>query len=188
MNYEEIVKKLSLELSSKRFAHSLGVSQTAVEMAEIFGADVTKAQLAGILHDCARNLTSDQLLQMAKAFSIVVDDVDLCEPILLHAGVGAHLARTEYDIDDAEIGQAIAMHTVGGTDMKLLDKIIYLADFVEPNRNFPGVKELRLLAKKDLNQAMLAAFNHTIEYIITEQGLIHPATVKARNSLLQQLK
>lgn len=186
MNYDDIVKKLSLELSPKRFKHSLGVSQTAIEMAKVFGTDVNKARLAGILHDCARNMTSNNLLQIVEAFDIVVDDVDLCEPVLLHAPVGAQLAQTEYGIDDAEICRAIALHTVGGPNMTVLDKIIYLADFIEPGRNFPGVEKLRLLAKKNLDQAILAGFNHTIEYIIAGNGLIHPATVKARNSLLEQ--
>lgn len=186
MNYDDIVKKLSLELSPKRFKHSLGVSQTAVEMAKVFGADVEKAKLAGILHDCARNMTNNNLLQMVEAFDIVVDDVDLCEPVLLHAPVGAYTARIEYGIDDAEICQAIALHTVGGPDMTVLDKIIYLADFIEPGRNFSGVEKIRILAKKNLDQAILAGFNHTIEYIIAGNGFIHPATVKARNSLLKQ--
>lgn len=188
MNYDTIVQKLSIELSPKRFLHSLGVSRTAVEMAEIFGADIHKAKLAGILHDCARVMTNDNLLQMAKSLGIVVDDVDLCEPVLLHASIGAYLACKEYGIEDPEIRRAIALHTVGGTDMTLLDKIIYLADFIEPNRDFPGVEKLRELAKGDLDPAVLAAFDHTIAYIISGKGFIHPATVQARNNLLRQIK
>lgn len=188
MNYDTIVQKLSMELSPKRFSHSLGVSQTAVNMAEIFGADIHKAKLAGILHDCARVMTNDTLLQTAKSLGMVVDDVDLWEPVLLHAGIGAYLARKEYGIEDPEIRRAIALHTVGGENMTLLDKIIYLADFIEPNRDFPGVDKLREVARRDLDQAVLAAFDHTIAYIIAGEGFIHPATVKARNGLLRWIK
>lgn len=188
MNYDTIVQKLSLVLSPKRFTHSLGVSQTAVEMAEVFGADIHKAKLAGILHDCARGMTNDILLQTAKSLGIVVNDVNLSEPVLLHASIGAYLARKVYGIEDPEVRRAIALHTVGGIDMTLLDKIIYLADLIEPNREFPGVDKLRAVAEKDLDQAVLAAFDHTIAYIISGQGFIHPDTVKARNSLLRVVK
>lgn len=187
MNYDEIIKNLSVVLKNKRLEHSIGVSQTAVELAELYGGDAVKAKIAGILHDCARNMPKNNLLQMLEAFAIVIDDVELCEPALLHARVGAHLAKKVYGIEDAEICQAIAVHTVGASHMTLLDKIIYLADFIEPGRDFPGVEKIRRIAKLDLDQALLAAFDHTILYIIDRKGFIHPDTIAARNSLLRQL-
>ncbi len=188
MDYETITKKLAQRLSAKRYKHSMGVSETAVILAERFGADTNKAQTAGILHDCAREIPRNTLLQRAEAFGIVVDDVERQEPVLLHAPLGAEVARVEYGIDDIEICRAIVSHTVGGPEMTLLDKIIYLADFIEPGRSCPGVDKLRLLAEKDLEAALLAAYDQTLRYIVGEGGLIHPATVAGRNSLLIKMQ
>lgn len=188
MDYEVIEKTLAQRLSAKRYKHSMGVSKTAVSLAERFGGDVNKARIAGILHDCAREVPRNILLQRAEAFGIVVGEVEQQEPVLLHAPVGAELARREYGIKDADICRAIVWHTVGGPEMTLLDIIIYLADFIEPGRSFPGVDKLRLLAEKDLDAALLAAYDQTLQYIVEKGGLIHPATVAGRNSLLIKLR
>lgn len=186
MNYNQVLDKLSRVLSAKRFQHSLGVSQSAAELAAEFGEDVEKAKLTGLLHDCARGLSSNTLLQMAEAFAIVVNDVEHCQPVLLHAPLGAQLARKEYGVDDPQILQAIVLHTTGGRNMATLDKIIYLADCIEPGREFPGIDRLRSLAFTDLDAAMLAAFDQSLRYVIELGLLIHPATIEGRNYLLQQ--
>ncbi|VBB07886.1 Hypothetical protein LUCI_3151 [Lucifera butyrica] len=184
MNYDEMVDKLSRILSPSRFRHSLGVSRSAVELAERFGADINKARVAGILHDCARELPGETLLQMAEKFGIVVNDVESHSPSLLHAPVGARLAQEQYGIHDIAILQAITLHTVGGPVMTVLDQIVYLADFIEPGRVFPGVDQLRLLAGKNLREAVLAGYDQTLNYLVARRGLIHPATVEGRNALL----
>ena len=186
MDYNQVLDKLSHVLSTKRFQHSLDVSQSAAELAVQFGEDVEKAKLTGLLHDCARGLSSNNLLQIAEAFAIVVNDVESWQPILLHAPVGAELARKEYGVDDPQIYQAIALHTTGGRDMATLDKIIYLADCIEPSRDFPGIDKLRSLAFTDLDAAMLAAFDQSLHYVIELGLLIHPATIEGRNYLLQK--
>lgn len=189
MLYEEIIKKLKGQLSVKRLNHSLGVSQTAVNLAERFGADVTKAKIAGILHDCAKEITNDDLFLMADAFGIVIDTYEKAVPVLLHAKIGAHLAEVEYGIKDKEIQTAIALHTVGGPEMTLLDKIIYLADFIEPGRSFSGVDTLRNLARQaSINEVIMAAYDQSITFIVKSKGLLHPATVNGRNSLVLQLR
>ena len=188
MNYDEIAIKLAQRLTGKRFKHSVGVSETAAVLAKQFGGDVAKSQLAGILHDCAREIPKSLLLQRAVAFGIVVDDVECYEPVLLHAPLGAKLAQIEYGIEDEDVCRAIALHTTGAPEMTLLDKIIYVADCIEPGRSFPGVDKLRHLSKTNLEIALLAAYNHTLQYIIDEGGLIHPATVNGRNSLLITLR
>jgi predicted HD superfamily hydrolase involved in NAD metabolism len=186
LDYNQAVDKLSQTLSEKRFRHSLGVSQTAAGLAVRFGEDVAKAKLAGLLHDCARSIPSNNLLQMAKTFAIVVNDVECCQPVLLHAPLGACLAKKDYGVDDPQILKAIALHTTGGRDLSNLEKIIYLADFIEPSRNFPGVDKLRSLALDDLDAAMLAAYDQSLHYVIEQGVLIHPATVEGRNYLLLQ--
>lgn len=185
MKYNQAADKLSKALSPKRFNHSLGVSKTAAKLAEKFGEDIEKSKLAGLLHDCARSISNNNLLQMAEAFGIVVDDVERYQPILVHAPLGAYLAKSDYGIDDPEILKAITLHTTGAANMSRLDKIIYLADCIEPNRDFPGVDKLRKLAAKDLNAAVLEAFDQSLQFVIERGLLIHPATVEGRNYLLK---
>lgn len=186
MEFKQMADKLARVLSVKRFQHSLGVSQSAAELAVHFGENVEKAKLAGLLHDCARGLSSNNLLQIAESFAIVVNDVERCQPILLHAPVGAALAQKEYGVDDPQILKAITLHTTGGRTMATLEKIIYLADCIEPSRDFPGIDKLRSLAFTDLDAAMLAAFDQSLHYVIELGLLIHPATIEGRNYLLQR--
>jgi predicted HD superfamily hydrolase involved in NAD metabolism len=183
---DRILARLTKNLTPKRLKHSLGVSETAVALAGRFGADVAKARLAGLLHDCAREMPSNILLQTAEAFGIVVNDVEQREPMLLHAPVGAFIAIRDYGVDDPEVLRAITWHTTGGPVMSLLDNIIFLADFIEPGRSFPGVDKLRRSAEDSLQTALLAAYDQTLEYLIYKRGLIHPATVEGRNALLLQ--
>lgn len=184
MNCMEIKKQLSVQLSEKRYSHSLGVSQTAVKLAKRYGYDTNKAKIAGLLHDCARELPMEVLLSKAEEFGIVVDDVEKQEPILLHAPVAAQMAKIWYGIQEQDILQAIALHTTGNGSMTLLDKIVYLADMIEPQRKFKGVEELRLLAEKDVDEAFAASLDQSIRHILKGGGLIHPGTIDARNQLI----
>jgi len=186
IEYEAIVAKLRMQLSEKRYIHSLGVSQTAVQLARRFGADLQKAALAGVLHDCARNFPEDRLIYHAEKLGLAIDPVERHTPVLLHAKLGSLLAVSEYGVDDKEICRAIALHTTGGSKMTLLDKIIYLADFIEPMRSFPGVEELRMLAEEGLDKALLAAYNQSVIHILHNGGLLHPDTVTGRNELVMQ--
>ncbi|MDU4961911.1 MAG: bis(5'-nucleosyl)-tetraphosphatase (symmetrical) YqeK [Sporomusaceae bacterium] len=184
MTLQQIRQNLKTRLSARRFEHTIGVSETAAHLAGRYGADVDKARLAGLLHDCAREMPRNTLLRTAEAFGIVVGRIERRELALLHAPIGAHLAQTVYGVSDREIIDAIASHTVGGPNLSLLSMIVYLADYIEPTRSFPGVDKLRSLAANDLNAAMLESYDHSINYIISRGGLIHPATVEGRNELL----
>lgn len=186
LELSRLAEKLSQNLSAKRFRHSLGVSESAAELAVRYGADIDKARLAGLLHDCGRAVPSNHLLPTAAAFGIVVSDVEYCQPVLLHAPVGACMAQAEYGVADQQILKAIALHTTGGPNMSKLDKIIYLADFIEPGRSFPGVDRLRSLAFADLDAAMIAAYDESVAYMLEQGVLIHPASIEGRNFLLQQ--
>lgn len=185
---EKILDRLAKELSPRRLEHSRGVSSAAASLAARYGADVAKARLAGLLHDCARGMPNNLLLQAAAASGIVVNSVEQREPVLLHAPVGVVIAGRDYGVEDPEVLSAIRWHTTGGPVMSLLDEIVFLADYIEPGRSFPGVGHLRELAAASLPEALLAAYDQTLRHLLAEGGLIHPATVEGRNALLMKMK
>lgn len=185
---QQLLKKVQIQLesklSSKRLAHSRGVSETAARLAVRYGTDPAKATLAGLLHDCAREIPNNLLLKLADSFGILISNVEAASPFLLHGPVGACLARSEYGLTDQMIIDAIQWHTTGRAGMSLLEKIIFLADYIEPNRSYPGVEHLRSIADLDLDKAVLAGYNQTLKYLLSRGELIHVATVEGRNDLL----
>lgn len=188
MEYNEILVILAAELKPARFRHSRDVSRTAVRLAECWGADIEQARLAGILHDCARGLRGEALFEAAKAAGLEPSEIENKQPALLHAPLGEIWARTRFGVEDPTVLQAIRRHTTGAAQMTLLDKVIYIADFIEPGRKFPGVEKIRELVVKGPDETLLAAYNHTIAYILTGDGLLHPDTVAGRNFLLMEKK
>lgn len=179
---------LTKELRPARFRHSRDVSRTAVRLAERWGVDIERARLAGILHDCARNLKGEELLLSAREHGLFLDDIEILQPALIHAPLGAILAERRFGVTDPAILQAIRRHTTGAAQMAMLDKIIYLADCIEPGRNYPGVQQLRELAEKNLDAAVLLAYDQSIIFVLQGSGLLHPDTVEGRNSLLMEMK
>lgn len=188
MEYNEILVTLANELRPARFRHCRDVSQTAVRLAERWDADIEKSRLAGILHDCARSLKGEELLKTAKRYGMIPSQIELLQPALIHAPLGAIIAERRFGVADPQILQAIRRHTTGATQMTLLDKIIYLSDCIEPGRNFTGVRKIRDLAMDDLDAAVLSAYEHSLLFIVANGGLVHPNTVEGRNSLLMELK
>ncbi len=188
MTIDEMRRELQRRLKKSRFAHSIGVANTAVALAKRFGVDVDRAYTAGLLHDCAREFENEQLPAEAAKRGIVAGEVEKTMPLLLHAYIGAKMVTEIYGVDDAEIIQAIYRHTVGARDMTPLDKIIYFADMIEPNRNYPGVEELREFAAKSssLDEIILKALDESIIFIVQKGTLLHPGTIAARNFLLLQ--
>jgi len=185
MTIDEMRRELQRRLNKNRFAHSIGVANTAVKLAKRFGVDETKAYVAGLLHDCAREFENDDLPVQALTRGIVIGDVERAMPLLLHAYIGAKMIHEIYGVDDAAIAQAIYRHTVGAADMTPLDKIIYFADMIEPNRNYPSVERLRALAETaELDEILLTAFSESIIFVVQKNSLVHPDTVAARNFLL----
>ena len=150
-----------------------------------FGVDVEKARIAGLLHDCAREYRTADLPAEAARRSIAYGEVERAMPLLLHAYVGARRAEELYGVTDAEIQQAIWRHTVGGERMTKLDKIIYFADMIEPQRDYPEVEELRALSRTaSLDAMVLEGLSQSIAFVLQSGRLIHPATVAARNEIL----
>jgi len=185
---EKIRRLIRDRLRPERYLHSLGVSEVAGELAQIHGADREKAEVAGLVHDIARDLPPAQLLKMASEFGIMVSAVEEMEPELLHSRVGAGIAESELDISDPGILQAIRFHTTGHPGMSTLDKILYLADLIEPGRDFPAVERLRWLAGIRLDCAVLAALEQSLRYLLCRGKCIHPDSVEARNHLLATKK
>ena len=180
----EIDEKLGQVLSEKRYTHSVYVAHTASDLAERFGYDRNKAFIAGLIHDCAKYMTYDVMLQTAKQYGYTLDETTLHCPGVIHADIGALVEEHEYGISDTEILDAIRYHTVARKGMTLLDKIIYLADIIEPNRDFDGVDVLRELSKKDLDKAFFEALKFSLGYNLKKETIIHPATLDAWNDVL----
>lgn len=180
----EIVKKLKETLDPERFEHSLRVEKIALALGKKWQVGKRNIIPAALLHDCARRFNRNGLLREAKKLGIEVDPVRKFEPKLFHAEISAHLAKKEFGIKSAEILRAIRRHTIGGTGMSKLEKIIYLADHIEERRNFPGIKKMRSLAFKDLDQAMLASTTSMLKYLLARGLPIYPGTVRTRNYFL----
>jgi len=182
---ESEVKKM---LTPRRFEHSLGVRDTAVQLAVKYDANSDKAALAGLTHDCAKDLGYQEMMELVKKYNINLDEISRLEPSLIHGPLGACIAQDVFEIYDEEVLNEIRYHTTGRPSMTLLEKIIYLADYIEPHRDFPGVNKLRNVAKCDLDNAMILAFDNTITHVISLRGLLHPNTIFARNDLIVRLK
>ena len=185
MGYEEMRALLEKSLKPSRYQHSLGVAETAVFLAQRFGVNEEQAKTAGLLQDCAREFRNEDLIAEAEKRLIMVGNIERQMPLLLHAYVGSRLVTEKYGVSDQAIEQAIWRHTVGGAKMTKLDKIIWFADMIEPNRDYPGVEELRSLAKTAaLDDMVLAGLTQSITFVLQKGGLIHPDTVIARNEIL----
>lgn len=188
MRENEICEKLKALMDEERYIHSLGVRDCAVTLAERYGADVAKARLAGLLHDCAKGLSRQEMMSRAVEAGIEPGPEEFQSEALLHGAVGAIMARQMFGVEDTEILSSIECHTTGKRGMTLLDKIIYLADYIEPNRDFPGVEELRKAAMEDLDKAVLMALRRTIKYVLDTDRFLHPRTVEAWNDMLKCFK
>jgi len=186
MERKDVLDSVRDRLPKKRWEHVQGVMETAVILAQRFGADPVKADLAAIMHDVAKYWPIVQLEQAVIEHHIQ-DDLLRYDRQLLHAHVGAYVAETEYDIRDPEVLDAIRYHTSGREHMTVLDKVVCLADYMEPGRDFPGVDEIRKLAETNLDLALIAGFDSTISYLIAKGKSIYPRTIMARNSLIEHM-
>ena len=169
-------------LKHKRIPHVLGTEQEAIRLAERYGADVEKARVAALLHDCTKKLDMPAQLALCGQYGIALDELEQKALKLLHSKTGAAIARDVFGVDD-EIYSAIWYHTTGHADMTKLEKIIYLADYIEPSRDFPGVDTLRKVCYEDLDKGLLLGLEMTIEEMTAMGNPVHRATVEARDWL-----
>lgn len=183
----EIKEYLKKTLSIKRYEHSLGTADEAKKLAKRYGADEYKAYLAGLVHDCAKEIDVASAAKMLKEkYGTDIDQVMLHMPGLLHGPLGACIAKECFEIDDAEVLTAIKYHTTGAANMTLLQKIIYIADYIEPGRDYKGVDKLRDTAYHDIDKAILEGINYTICKLIKNKQPIHLDTVSCRNTILME--
>jgi predicted HD superfamily hydrolase involved in NAD metabolism len=186
MTINEITAQLKKMLSPRRFTHSLKVMEASIKLAEKYGEDVEKAALAGLVHDCAKNLKSKDILILCDKYGIIVDDIMREDTALLHGMVGSHLARELFGIEDSRILAAIADHTMGRAGMDTLGRILFVADYIEETRDFEGVEEIREAAKESLEKAILKGVDITILHVLKKGGLLHPQTIATRNWALEE--
>ena len=174
---KKIKKKLKNELDESRYEHTIGVMDTAACLAMRYGADLTQALVAGLLHDCAKCIPNDKKLKLCKKNGIEVTPFEEKAPFLLHAKLGAWMAEHEYHVSDPAILSAIACHTTGKPDMSLLDKIVFIADYIEPGRNkAPGLPEIRRLSFTDIDQALIRISAWSMSVMASSNDPIDPAT------------
>lgn len=173
----EIKYSLQNRLSPKRYEHTLGVEYTCCALAIRYGADMEQARMAGLLHDCAKHYSGERLIEKCVQYGLPISEYEQEFPELLHAKVGAYIANAKYGIEDKEILEAINWHTTGKPNMTLLEKILYIADYMEPNRDrAPHLKEIRELAFTDLDACLLKILSGTLTYLRSKGSIIDPQT------------
>ena len=175
---EEIKKKIKKELDKDRYQHTLGVAYTAACLAMRYGADMEDAFTAGLLHDCAKCIPTDEKFKLCNKYGIELTDFEKNNSALIHAKLGAYLAQKKYGIDDEDIIASIRTHTTGEPAMSLLQKIIFTADFIEPRRDQAvNLKEIRALAFEDIDRAVEKILYDTLNYLGKKKdAAIDPAT------------
>ena len=183
----EIEKYLKSKLTPERYTHVLSVRELALDLAKKYGADLRQVNLAVLLHDCAKWMRTSELYETAANHGIQLDEIEHHNPSLLHALIGVEFAVSHFDVDNPEILNAIRIHTTGSGKMTLIDKILYVADFAEPKRNHAEAHSVRELAYQDLNKAVFEVSRYKIEHLLAKGVLIHPHTIDAYNSALQEI-
>lgn len=184
---ERIKNDLKENLTEYRYIHSLGVMEMAEELAKVYNVDVESARIAGLLHDIAKEMTKEESLDYVEKNNIAIDEVEKINVSLLHGKIGAHIAKTLYDVSE-QIQKAIEYHTETSPNMDELAKIIYVSDKIERNRKSEkfDLDAERELAKKDLDGAVLFIIDASIEKLVKKEKLMHPTIVKTRNKLLME--
>jgi predicted HD superfamily hydrolase involved in NAD metabolism len=177
---ELLMQRVQMQMSEKRFRHVLGVEETAIALAGRYGASLEKASIAALTHDYAKERSDDEFKLVIRRDNFDLDLLNWGNEIW-HGLVGANFVQRELEIDDEEILQAIRVHTTGAAEMSLLDKIIYVADYIEPGRNFPGVEEAREIALRNLDNAVAYETKHTLLHLVSKEVPIYPKTIETYN-------
>lgn len=179
-DFRKIQKKLYKKLDSHRYQHTLGVMYTCAALAMVHGVDLGKAQTAGLLHDCAKCIPNGKKLKLCKKHEIPVTPFEKENPFLIHAKLGAYLARKKYKVEDEEILSAIRCHTTGKEAMTTLEQIVFIADYIEPTRSTaPHLERLRRLAFQDLDQCTYEILRDTLTYLRQSPQKIDETTERA---------
>lgn len=180
--YESLIKS---RLSEYRFTHSMNVAKSAVELAEKYGADKEKAYIAGVLHDVMKEENLDVQREFVEKNGEKMTFLELNSKSVYHQMSGSAYAKLELNIDDEDILNAIRFHTTGRRGMTLLEKVIYTADFISAERNYPDVDVMRVKAKVSLEDAMLYSLKYTINDLTSKTAVIHPDTIECYNWIIE---
>jgi len=184
LSTEEIKLYLKENLIKKRHIHTLGVADIAKKLAKLNGISEEKAEIAGLAHDVAKNLSKGRMKEIMEENNIILSDVEENNSNLWHSIIAPIVAKDKLGIDDEEILDSIRWHTTGKEDMSILTKIIYIADMIEPDRNFDGVEDIRKATFIDLDMGVYYGLTHSIEFLLIKNLLIDENTIKARNYFL----
>ncbi|MDG0812071.1 bis(5'-nucleosyl)-tetraphosphatase (symmetrical) YqeK [Cohnella rhizosphaerae] len=187
MDRELLIEAVKRQMPEKRYRHVAGVVDTAFMLAQRFGGDPDKAWLAALLHDYAKAWPTDRMERIIREQGLP-PELLAYDKELWHAHVGAWAVREELGIADEEVLDAVRYHTSGRENMTLLDRIVCLADYMEPSRAFPGVERIRALAETSLNEALVAGFDSTIVHLLEKGKTVFPLTVLARNDLVREIR
>ncbi len=181
---DEMRQGILARLRGYRYEHTLGCERADRKLAERFGGDPEKAGVAALLHDITKHLSPQEQLNLCEKYGIIPCTVEKSEPKMLHGKTAAAIAREEYGMPE-DICDAIACHTTGKHGMTLLDKILYLADYIEDTRDFPGVEKARELARTSIDRALLYCYDQTLTELVERGKLIHSDTVAAYNDMIR---
>lgn len=188
-NIHEIKEKVKHELDAPRYEHTLGVMYTAASLAMCHGADMEQALIAGLLHDCAKCIPEKQKIKLCEKYQLDITAVERANPSLLHAKLGAFLAKKEYHITEPEILQAIQSHTTGRPAMSLLEKIVYIADYMEPGRKtLANMEEVRRLAFGNIDECLYVILKDSLVYLKKKALPVDPMTEKTYEYYKKELK
>ncbi|MFZ7945471.1 MULTISPECIES: bis(5'-nucleosyl)-tetraphosphatase (symmetrical) YqeK [Bacillaceae] len=187
MEREKALGLVKKQLTEHRYQHTLGVMETAISLAKRFGADEKKAEMAAIFHDYAKFRPKDEMKEIIVSQGFPQDLLQFNSE-LWHAPAGTYLVEKEAGITDREVLAAIRYHTSGRPGMTMLEKVIYLADYIEPGRHFPGVDEVREMAKGNLDRALIKAVQNTILFLMKKNQTVYPETFYTYNDLVTKLE
>ena len=177
MELTEMRKKLKKALTKERYEHTKGVMYTAAALAMAYEYDIQRAMIAGLLHDCCKCMSPEENISICDEHHVLLTQVEYDNPALIHAKAGSVYAQTNYGINDPEILHAIRVHTTGEPDMTLLDKILFVSDYIEPGRDkAANLTEIRRLAFSDINQCVAKILYDTLHFLNQKKGVIDPQT------------
>lgn len=180
MEKSKALSIVKTQLTEQRYQHTLGVLESALDLSTRFEGNKSAVELAAIFHDYSKFRPKEEMRKIIQEQAYSVDLLDFHHE-LWHAPVGAYLVQEEVGIHDKEILAAIRWHTTGRADMSLTERIVFLADYIEPGRKFPGVEEVRELAKHNLNHAVIKASENTIRFLLDKNQPIYPDTLNTYN-------
>ncbi len=183
---KRIIEYIERNMTEKRRIHTYAVAEEAKKLAQRYGEDVEKAELAALFHDLFRGVTESSLNGYVRQLGL--ETVYLDNTNLAHSKIAACIMEKDYHIRDRDIINAVSFHTTGRANMSKMEKILYLADAIEPNRSYPGVEEIRGLAYRDLDEACLKSLEHSIDYVKCRGVYLDQDTVKARDCLIDEIK